>query len=349
MQFASVDREALHRYRAWKRIVRRPTLPITRQLTLDQSSQVMAIGSCFVNEIRAVLESSDLVVHPLVDSRLGELFVDEVKSNPAWGDWDERVHYQCFTPFTIRQEVEVAFGVRNHDPDAVLLRRYKGRDVFVDPYRRSVFAASRDDVLAIRDRMTQQFLRGLNESDLIVMTLGLTEAFRMPRYDLFVSEYNGIIGDDELELVDGTYDQVLAALGETIDLIRSRFPSKPIVLTVSPIPMARTFSESDAVTATMRAKSMLRTAVDSLRQSATNIHYWPSYEYVMYSHGSFCSEDLRHVRRETVREITTAFCNAFFDAKTAARVARGNPIDTPSSAPVQNAFSKLRSTFRRSA
>ncbi|MEM8668245.1 MAG: GSCFA domain-containing protein [Planctomycetota bacterium] len=349
LQFSTVSQDALKRFQAWKRLVRKPTLAVQKQMSLSSSAQLLTVGSCFVNEIRAVLERSDLVVHPLIDPELSELFVDEVKSNPAWGQWDERVHYQFFTPFTIRQEIEVALKTREQNPDAVLKRRFKGRDVFIDPYRRSVYAKSHQDVLTLRTRMNEQLRKGLEVSELVVMTLGLTEAFRMPRYDLFVSEYSRIIGDEELEFVNGTHDQIASELDQTIGLIRSVFPQKKIVLTVSPIPIARTFSGTDAITATLRGKSILRASIDTLTQRYDNLYYWPSYEYVMFSEGSFRSDDLRHVRPETVAEITQAFCKAFFNQSVSSKILRVESRHGSSRKPISGAFSMLRSSLRRSA
>jgi len=327
------------RQKAWKRVVRTPELAVPKELSLSASDEVLAIGSCFVNEIRAVLERAQLNVHPAIDPQLGELFVDQVKSDSAWGAWDEREHYQCFTPFTVRQEMEVAFGIREHDPDAILTRRFKGRSVLVDPYRRLVYARSKSDLLEIRRRMNQQLRLGLEKSEILIITLGLVEAFKLKAFDVYLSEYRSLIGDEHIEFVNGTYEQALEAITVSLDLIRSVYPQKKIVLTVSPIPISRTFSETDAITATMRGKSILRSCVDTLLQQYDNLYYWPSYEFAMWSDNVFREDDLRHLRPEAVAAITTAFCRAFFTDDVAERVASLSWIGNAT--PSRNRWHKL--------
>lgn len=342
---------AAKRQKVWKRVVRSPELAVPKVLSLSANDEVLAIGSCFVNEIRAVLEQAKLTVHPLVDPQLGDLFIDKFKEISSWGAWDDRVHYQCFTPFTVRQEMEVAFGVREQIPEAVFARRYKGQDVFVDPYRRKVYARAKDDILEIRRRMNQQMRLGLEKSEILIITLGLVEAFKLKEFDLYLSEYNRLLDDEELEFVNGDYEQALQALTASLDLIRSAYPEKKIVLTVSPIPIARTFSDTDAITATMRGKSILRSCVDTLTQHYDNLYYWPSYEFAMWSGNAFREDDLRHIRPEAVSRITSAFCRAFFAEQVTEMVESSRLNDCSSQTPSRwsNLISRLPQPLRRAA
>ncbi|MEL6680565.1 MAG: GSCFA domain-containing protein, partial [Pseudomonadota bacterium] len=86
------------------------------------------------------------------------------------------------------------------------------------------------------------------------------------------------------------------------------------------IPLNRTFTQLDVISATMRAKSILRTACDEMQARYDNVHYWPSYEFVMWSGEGFREDDVRHVRREVAHEITRSFCRAFFDPADATRI-----------------------------
>lgn len=305
---------------AWKRIVARPELAITPKVRFSADCQVLTLGSCFVNEIRAFLELGGLSIHPLIDPALAPLFADRVKSNPAWGPWDERIHYQCFTPFTIEQEVKVALGMLNFEDDTILRRRVKGEDLYIDPCRRLVYSRAHKDALEIRRRMNEQMRLGLEKAELIIFTLGLVEAFKLAGTEMFVSEYNPALGEKELEYYEGNHARVLESLERTMELIFARFPNKQIVLTVSPIPMARTFSADDVMTATTRSKSILRSAVDTIVQRYANVHYWPSYEFAMWNGKAFREDDCRHVKRDVVSKITAAFCQAYFPAEVCAKI-----------------------------
>ena len=341
------------RQKVWKRVVKSPEITVAKIADLSDTDEVFAIGSCFANEIRAVLERVGVTVHPTIDPDLGELFLDEVKVNPRWGVWDERVHYQCFTPFTIQQEVETALGARQAEAESVFECRFKGKKVFVDPYRRSVYARSREDLLQIRERMNQRVRQGIARAKVIVMTLGLVEAFKIKGSDGFLAEYNPHISGEKLEFVNATYEQALEALTRTVDQILAAYPQKMIVVTVSPVPIARTFSDTDAITATMRGKSILRSCADTLAQRHNEVHYWPSYEYAMWSGNAFSEDDVRHICPNAVVKITSAFCRAFFSESIARRLVAMRDSQTEELVGATSSWfglkDRLRLPFRRAA
>ncbi|QDV11932.1 GSCFA family protein [Rosistilla oblonga] len=316
------------RQKVWRRVVQSPAITVPRYASLTAADQVYVIGSCFANEIRAVLERVGVKVHPAIDPRIGALLMDELKIDPSWGRWDERAHYQCFTPFSICQEIELALGVKESDPETILECRFKGKTAFMDPFRRSVYASSRADALEIRERMSERIKQGLDKAKVIVMTLGLVESFQITGWEGHLAEYSSHVDESKLRFVNASYDQVLQVMTRALDLLFSAFPEKHVVLTVSPIPVARTFSGADAVTATMRAKSILRSCADTLTCRYPAVTYWPSYEYAMWSGTAFRSDDLRHIRPAAVREITSAFCRSYFSESLARRV-DAIPPDSP--------------------
>jgi len=317
------------RQKVWRRVVKSPQLTVPKVAEFSQSDEVLAIGSCFANEIRAVLERVGVVVHPTIDPQLGELFLDEFKTAPRWGTWDERVHYQCFTPFTIRQEVEFALEARQPDPEAIYPCRIKGQELLLDPYRRAVYSKTRENLLEIRTRMSRRMQQGIAAAKIIVITLGLVEAFKLVGREDYLSEYNSHIGDEHLEFVNASYEQAHEALAQTIELLRSHYPEKMIAITVSPIPVARTFSDTNAITATMRGKSILRSCADAMAAQYENVHYWPSYEFAMWSGNAFAAADVRHIRPEAIAKITSAFCHAYFNDSLARQVDQlATPGDT---------------------
>jgi hypothetical protein len=322
LSFSITESPVAKRLKVWRHVFKTPEISALKQASLTAHDHVFALGSCFANEIRAALEQGGITVHPTMDASLAELFVDEVKIAPRWGDWDERVHYQCFTPFTIRQEAEIALGSWRPSDDSIFECRIKGQKVFVDPYRRSVYARSRDDALEIRSRMDQRIREGIQKAEILVFTLGLVETFQLRHWGGYISEYNPALGEAQLDFVNADYDQIHSELNETMKLIRSAHPDKKVVFSVSPIPIARTFSDMDAISATMRAKSILRTCADSMTRTYENVIYWPSYEFAMWSGNAFCAEDGRHIRPEAVKQITSAFCRAFYSDSIARQIER---------------------------
>lgn len=303
-----------NRHKSWARIARDQVLAVSRVADLEVEEDIFVLGSCFANEIRASLEKGAIRVHPEILPEIGNLIPSDLKIPPAWGQWDERVHYQCYTPFTIEQEVKNAIGSYLYEDTAIIQSGDSGITRFWEPYRRYLYTHSSQDTIALRRLMSEQIRQGLERASVVVFTLGLIEAFKFRSYPGFASEFN-LSYKDELEFFNASYEDVLSSLARTIDAIKTKWPSKKIVFTVSPVPLKRTFSDTDVVTATIRNKSILRAAVDQIIRLEKNVHYWPSYEFVMWRGNGFRADDLRHIRGETIRQITTSFCKAYFSSR----------------------------------
>jgi hypothetical protein len=96
-------------------------------------------------------------------------------------------------------------------------------------------------------------------------------------------------------------DKVIASVTELLETMRSFNPEQRVLLTVSPVPFARTFSGTDAIIANCYSKSVLRVAAEVARNSCDWIDYYPSFESVTHSDRSIAWEDdLIHVRSEVV-------------------------------------------------
>jgi ubiquinone/menaquinone biosynthesis C-methylase UbiE len=303
-----------NRHKTWARVARDQVLAVRHVGDLEVEEDIFVLGSCFANEIRAWLEKGGATVHPKILPEIGNLVPSDLKTPPAWGPWDERVHYQCYTPFTIEQEINNAVGRVLYEDTAIIQTVSSGITRCWEPYRRYLYTNSSRDTLTLRHLMSEQIRQGLEHSSIIVFTLGLIEAFKFRSYPGFASEFNTSY-KDELEFFNASYEDVLLSLTRITDAIKTKWPLKKIVFTVSPVPLKRTFSDTDIVTATVRNKSILRAAVDQMTRIETNVHYWPSYEFVMWRGNGFRADDLRHIRGETVQQITSSFCEAYFSSK----------------------------------
>jgi hypothetical protein len=313
-------------FQIWSRIRYDQVIPVVQRDLFTQDSGLFVLGSCFANEIRAALDAVGIKVYPAIDPELKPLVPDAIKQEiSSWGEWDERVHYQCYTPCTLQQEVNVALGHWLPEDEAVYEGTIDGQPVYWDMYRRGLYANSREDLLAIRRKMNENVRDGLEKADAVVMTLGLAEAQKLKNFSGYASELNPAFLK-ELEFENLSYDQVLAILTDICDKIFAAYPSKKIIFSISPIPLNRTFTGDDVVTATTRAKCMLRTAADAVAQKYDNVYYWPSYEYVMWSGRAFCADDIRHIRPEIVNEITEAFCRGYFSEEIGARVGANKKV-----------------------
>jgi hypothetical protein len=100
--------------------------------------------------------------------------------------------------------------------------------------------------------------------------------------------------------------------------IRKVNPALPIVLTVSPVPIYRSFLAPSAFVDDCVSKCMLRGAVQQIQSKNSSIYYWPTFELFRWvgSHfGSAYGADdglPRHPNKHLVHLATTAFKEAFF-------------------------------------
>lgn len=292
------------RVKNWPQMVEAGYLEI-KPLPLARNDKFFVMGSCFVNEIRHYLEKNDVVVFPRMRKDIQELFPDNLKSRPAWGPWDERVHYQNYTPFSVEQEIDVALGDRTFD-DAAIFK--KGSDYW-DPYRRIVQSPSAEQTLEIRRRMSGAIKEGLEQADVAIMTLGSIESFIIKGFGGEIPEFRAALLND-LEFCEHTIGETEACLTRICEKLLNRLGFREIILTVSPIPMSRTHTDEEVILASCYSKSVLRACVEQVVRKMDHVHYFPSYEFVV-TKGGYRKTDYLHIRSEVVAEITAAFLASF--------------------------------------
>src|SRR3546814_5938415 len=81
-------------------------------------------------------------------------------------------------------------------------------------------------------------------------------------------------------------------------------PDVKVVITVSPVPMAQTFTDSDVFAANTYSKSVLRVASEALKGNFEFVDYFPSYEMVMSSPRAMTwADDQIHVAPPVVERV----------------------------------------------
>lgn len=109
-------------------------------------------------------------------------------------------------------------------------------------------------------------------------------------------------------------DECKGAIEATLASIRALNPDLWIVLTLSPVPLARTFELSSALVADAVSKCTLRAAIhESLQSGMERVVYFPSFEIVRWL-GAHCGEPFgaddglsRHVSLAYVQAAVSAF------------------------------------------
>lgn len=275
-----------------------------------RGSQVLTMGSCFANEVRAYLETRQIGnVLPKIPHASLALFDDASKEESSWGAWNGVSNLQYYNTFSIRQEIEKAAGIWIQGQDDYWRVNIADTVLNQCPYRRRIFARSPEDLQVLTGVIDGEIKQGLQAADLIVFTLGLTEVWRKKDNGLVSCCEPGYChggGESETEFLPSSFQQNHDNLKVIVDVINEYFGHKKILISVSPVPLGRTFRPLDICVANMESKSILRAVAGDIASSYDNVHYFPSYEMCMSDPTAF-REDGRHVTREKVDQIMGLF------------------------------------------
>lgn len=124
----------------------------------------------------------------------------------------------------------------------------------------------------------------IKKCDVGILTIGVAPCW-------FQKSDNSFVLNNALNLreMDGYYQRTLTVeeckqyLGSALSTLSRFNPDIKLVLTLSPVPLARTFEFNSAVVADAVSKSVLRAAIHELvSMYPTKIFYFPSYEVVTW-------------------------------------------------------------------
>ncbi|BCJ91161.1 hypothetical protein IZ6_18960 [Terrihabitans soli] len=291
-------------------------ITIQRRPIFTKNDVFFAMGSCFAEEIRKALTGKRIECVPhYKDVAFAE---NDVSAPELKND-----HLSYYNTFSVRLQLEQALGLWRQDAGDYWLTKRSAEyrvpwegGVYQDPYKRVIRAADPENLTAVIDAINAETARGFQTATAFLFTFGMTEVFINRKSGKVVCQkpsYGGGGGADETELHVSSFEENLDNVLAIVDLIRARKPDAPIVMSVSPVPLARTFQNTDVMTASIEGKSILRAVLGRAARERENVFYLPSYELVG-ALGFFegYRKDLRHVERTTVSQITDAFFDAFF-------------------------------------
>lgn len=303
--------------RRWEDFSAKPRLAIHPRPLLGPDTKVFAMGSCFATEIRKALVKEGYTVYP---NYLG------VKYNRAHQVFDkipERDAIAHYDTFVIRQEFEAALGVWTdraesfYEVTGAPVNKLLQKDtVYQDPTRKLVYGATLEFLKDLADKIDSKVREGIDIADVLVITLGLTEVWRLNATGRYFCRppgtgYGGGSGDIAT-FRQSTFVENYENMRATLDLLFSRYPNKQIILTVSPVPLGRTYTNQDIGTANMESKSILRAvAAQICREYSSNVAYFPSYEMATIMPWPVFQEDKRHVLPEFAERVVSQFKRAF--------------------------------------
>lgn len=282
-----------------------PRFPVTH------TTRVFTAGSCFAQHVGAAMKSAGIAVIDTEPARRG--LPEQTARRFGYGVYAARFG-NLYTLRQFRQLIEEVSGT--FTPACPIWNR-DGR--YWDALRPGVEPeglSSPDLVSEMRAEHLAKLAEALQQADVMVFTLGLTEAWKhIASGTVYPTAPGTIAGDydpDVFRFVNFGVAEMLADFAALDDTLTQINPNLKWLLTVSPVPLAATASNDHVLTATMRSKAALRVVCDMLRDTYDRVDYFPSYEMVMspaHERSPF-AEDLRSVRPEIVQEIMRVFLGA---------------------------------------
>lgn len=287
-------------------------IPILRR-RLPSNPKIFTIGSCFALEIRWKLRERGFQVYPDYSG----IRLDP--SRMAAGKLPHSDNFNHYDLFNIKQCLLLAERREAH-PEQILWKggyehlapRYGFVPQFSNPFLRQVYGRDRPSIIDITEQICSAFADGFHSSDVFIVTLGLIEAWLDVASGWWINNPGGLRDlslEKRIRMHQMTYEECCQSLRKIITVIRRNRHDAPIVFTVSPVFLARTFSGNAIADAAIYGKCLLRAAVASVVNADDHIFYFPSFEYIIMHSGH--DVDGRHVQSSYVSNVVSTFVEAF--------------------------------------
>lgn len=316
------------------------------RFTIERDTKIVAAGSCFAQHLARHIQ------------KRGFNFLQTEKAHPIFASrgWDDAhagtFNYESFsarygnvyTARQLRQLIDRAYG--RFEPVTSTWKRKDG--MFVDPFRPQVEPdgfVSAEEVFLDRKYHLSAVRRAIEEADVFVFTLGLTEAWMDNRDGAVFPVAPGVSGGvydlDIHEFKNFSVSETTDDMSYSIDQIRQANPAVKILLTVSPVPLNATYEPRHVLQSTVYSKSVLRVAAQEMRNSYDFVDYFPSFEIITSPQcgGKYFASDMRSIEEAGVEHVMNTFFHHYAD-ETAPVMA-----ETPSSPDRQAEMERLVETL----
>ncbi|WP_246662510.1 GSCFA domain-containing protein [Rhizobium sp. P44RR-XXIV] len=281
---------------------------VNPRFTIDKTSKVATAGSCFAQHISRQIQR--IGFHYFITEKGSELPEAE-RTKRNFGVFSAR-YGNIYTARQLLQLFEEVFEGRVPLEKAWL--RKDGR--FVDPYRPQIEPDGYETAEAVaeaRRRHLAAVRSAFVDSDVLVFTLGLTEAWRSKAdgsiFPLAPGVTAGSFDPDQHEFINLTLDNVNDDLSLFLKKLKAVNPQVKVLLTVSPVPLVATYENRSVLVSTTYSKSVLRVAAEQMLSRFGWVDYFPSYEIITgsYAGGLYYEDDYREVNHLGVAHVMRCF------------------------------------------
>ncbi|MGB3178584.1 MAG: GSCFA domain-containing protein [Albidovulum sp.] len=285
--------------------VYQPRFPITRQMP------VVTAGSCFAQHVGRSLVASG---YNVIDTEPAPRNCPETLAH--------KYGYRLYSArygniYSVRQFLQLVLEASQAFTPAEPVWERGGR--YFDALRPGVEPNGLDapeHVLEAREYHLRAVRRALEQAQLVVFTMGLTECWEHIAsgtvYPTAPGTIAGRMNPDVFAFKNFRFSEIKADFERLRQILQEISPGVKFLLTVSPVPLTATASGNHILPATIYSKSILRAVCGELCLDHDDIDYFPSYEIVAShpSRGSFFEENLRSVKHKGVKRVMRSFLAA---------------------------------------
>lgn len=279
------------------------------KFALTKSDRFFTIGSCFARGLENILMGKKLAVESFTQDFLKWRTINE--NTTPLGATNRYNTASIANDFRWHLDPESTF------PKAAFLEAANG--LFTDPHMNPTLAPASVEELMERRRIWGQVFGRMPDVDVVILTLGLVEAWYDHETELVLNsapDPRAIRRDrDRFSFVKLNFSDNLENL-EAIRAVLSNVckPGFRMVVTVSPVPLMRTFTDQDIIVANCYSKSTLRSAAQEFADRHDNVAYFPSYEIAINSDPKevWHPTDRRHVNGAFSKQIMRQFFETYF-------------------------------------
>jgi hypothetical protein len=289
-------------------------LPVDTTFKIGKTDKVATAGSCFAQHLAAGLQKSGFDY--FVPENAPDLDAETLKKR-NYGVYSAR-YGNIYTTLQLLQLLQEAYG-QHHPHDCV----WQGQDGRIyDPYRPAIEPngfASESAMRESRKILCDAVRRIVEESDIFVFTMGLTETWRNKADGTVYPVVPGaVVGDydpERHEFLNMPFNMVRSTLEDVIHFFKERNPTVRFVLTVSPVPLVATYENRHVLSSTTYSKAVLRSVAEEISRAHDDVTYFPSYEIITshFNAGLYFDPDLRNVSMRGVRHVMRNFMQEMTD------------------------------------
>ena len=244
---------------------------------LDQGARIATAGSCFAQNIRRELIARDCNFY---DAEPAPQMLPAARRHDFGYDLFSARFGNIYTVAQLRQLAERAYG---HLPGADACWHTDGR--YFDPFRPTIETGgfiSAEEVENARISHLRAVRTLFEKADVLIFTLGLTEAWRDAETGIVFPMCPGTAAGEfdasRHEFVNYDVADIVRDFEAFMAIVHGVNPSMKFFLTVSPVPLVATATPHHVINATSYSKAVLRAAAGKLYDLHDTVDYFPSYE-----------------------------------------------------------------------